>query len=99
MFINFSVEPGVAADLLLPEPRGEAANEILGIASEYGLDVEQLHPGVEDPLMASSFFIAVPDQETALAIVARLQALPAVESAYFTPPGEPPGESPGGLPF
>ncbi len=99
LYINFTVEPEVASDLLSPQPRGQAAREILDIASSHGLTVEQLHPGIDDPLMSRNFFIAVPDQETAQAIVSRLQGLQGVESAYFTPPGEPPGESPGGAPF
>jgi hypothetical protein len=99
LYINITVSPEVAADLLRSQSRSTAAREILDIVSDYGLEVEPLHPGVEDPLMSRNFFIAVPDQEIAEEVVARLQALPAVESAYFTPPGEPPGESPGGAPF
>jgi hypothetical protein len=103
LYINITVSAEVAADLLRTQPQSQAAREILEIVSEYGLEIEPLHPGVEDPLMSRNFFIAVPDQGTAEQIVARLQALPAFDSAYFTPPGEPPGaspgDSPGGAPF
>jgi hypothetical protein len=99
LYINFSVAPEVASDLLQPEPQGETAREILDIAAGYELGVVQLHSAIEDPLMARSFFIIVPDQETAAAIIMRLQALPQVESAYLTPPGEPPGNLPAGAPL
>jgi hypothetical protein len=99
LYINFTVEPEVASDLLKPEPQGQAAREILAIAAGYELGVVQLHPGVDDCLMARNFFISVPDLETGQAIVLRLQALPAVESAYLTPPGEAPDEAPAGAPF
>ena len=99
MFVYMSVTPEVASELRHSAPGCEAAQEIVNIAGEYGLKVEQLHPGVEDPLMARSFFIDVQDTVIAQEVITRLKSVEGVEAAYLTPAGEPPGESPGGAPY
>lgn len=52
---------------------------------------ESLHPGAEDPSLASWFVVTLADPSEAEAVASRLRELPEVDAAYVEPPSAPPG--------
>jgi hypothetical protein len=50
--------------------------------------LEPVHPGVEDPLLASYFMAEVPDSTTAEWVIIHLRKSKAIEAAYRKPTDE-----------
>jgi hypothetical protein len=50
--------------------------------------LEPLHPGAEEPHLASYFTVEVQDPATADQVIARLKHCHAIEAAYLKPPDE-----------
>jgi hypothetical protein len=63
--------------------------DVQAAASPYVL--EPLHPGSEEPSLASWYEVAVEDPAEAEDVAARLRSLPRIEAAYVEPPSGPPG--------
>ena len=84
--VSQQASPGLA--------KGEAKNpegrELLRLAKELGIRFQPLHPGTEDPRLATYFVVEVPEAPTAQSVAARLRESQAVEAAYLKPPDEPP---------
>lgn len=64
------------------------AKEIAETAKELGVMLEPMHPNVDDPRLANSFAVEVPDAATAGRVIDRLQNLAAIEAAYVKPSDE-----------
>jgi hypothetical protein len=67
-----------------------ASAELSRVTEELGVVLEPMHPGVEDPRLASYFTVEVPDHVTAERVISRLQNCEAVEAAYLKPLDEAP---------
>ncbi len=65
------------------------AQNLLRLARELGVDLVPLHPGTEDPRLATYFTADVPDAARAQEVVEQLQKSDAVTAAYVKPPDEP----------
>jgi hypothetical protein len=63
-----------------------ASEAIVQATTELGVTLEPMHPGVEDPSLASFFMLEVADLASAERVIARLQGCEAVEAAYLKPP-------------
>jgi hypothetical protein len=86
--ISVQLRPDLAA--ALQEGTGTPeAEELHRRAEELGVELQPVHPGETDPLLAPYFYVAAPDSE-AERIAAELAALPGVEGAYVKPTAEPP---------
>lgn len=94
LHVIVQVSEDVAQTLHQRGPPTTGSQELLKIAEELGVELEPLHPGVEDLSLARYFVVEAPDPATAQLVVAHLQGSNAVEAAYLKPPGEPPGEMP-----
>jgi hypothetical protein len=87
--ISVQVRPDLAL-ALQDEPVGAPeAEELRRRAEELGVQLQPVHPGETDPLLAPFFYAEAPDSE-AQRIAAELAALPGVEGAYVKPAAEPP---------
>ena len=64
------------------------SKELLKIAEEFGVVLEPMHPGAEDPLLTPYFMVEVPDSTTAERVIAHLRRSTAVEAVYLKPPDE-----------
>ncbi len=69
-------------------PVSGTAEELVRIANEFGVTVEPVHPGVQDPQLASYFTVRVPDGPTAERVIQRLRQSDRVEAAYVKPADE-----------
>jgi pyruvate/2-oxoglutarate dehydrogenase complex dihydrolipoamide acyltransferase (E2) component len=61
------------------------APAVARLADELGISLQAMHPGTNDPALASYYVVDVPDAGTARHIVTRLQHNPAVRAAYVKP--------------
>lgn len=62
------------------------ADELARRLQARGLSLKPMHPGVDDPQLASYFLLEVPEEDTAEEVMRELLQLPAVEAAYIKPP-------------
>ena len=67
-----------------------ATTELFNELTDLGFHLSPTHPGQTHPLLATFFWLEVPDEPTAQRIVTRLMKLNAVEGAYIRPQEEPP---------
>jgi hypothetical protein len=65
-------------------------------ANDLGVELERLHPGTDDPELAS-YLVARVDPEGARGVAERLMRFDGVESAYVKPGGAPPERSSDGV--
>jgi hypothetical protein len=70
-------------------PELAKASEIARLADDLGISFRALHPGTDDPALASYFVVDVPDSGATQDIVTRLRHSPAVRAAYVKPPDAP----------
>lgn len=88
MHVTIRVRPEVALALhgrQLPTSESEG---LLQTAEQLGMMLEPMHPGAEEPHLASYFTVEVQDPATAEQVIARLKHCHAVEAAYLKPPDE-----------
>jgi hypothetical protein len=87
--ISVQLRPDVALALQGEGTGAPEADELRRRAEELGVELQPVHPGETDPLLAPYFYAAAPDSE-AERIAAELAVLPGVEGAYVKPAAEPP---------
>jgi len=84
MYISIQIRPDAlrqapgALSQTIPE-------DLLREASDLGITVRPVHPGVEDPNLRSYFCVEAPDLATATEIISRFQKCSSVQSAYLKP--------------
>jgi hypothetical protein len=69
---------------------GQIPADVRAAAAQLGLSIRPMHPGVEDPALASTFYVEIPDQPAAERVITQLQQCTSVEAAYLKPPEGPP---------
>lgn len=89
------VTVGFRPDLIQTWIRTGAAPTMLvelgDLLTATGLVLRPLHPGTDDPQLATWFEVLAPDQDGALRVVAQLRGHPAVTAVFIKPPDAPPG--------
>lgn len=90
MQITIQVTTAAARRLHERAPPTPATEELARAAAQLGVALKPLHPGVEDPALATYFVVEVPDMATASQVMDQLQRCQAVEAAYVKPPDEMP---------
>ena len=88
-YVTVQVQPEAADDLQRGEAT-DASQELFEVTRELGVELAPMHPGVEDPELATYYRVEAPDDETAARVVDRLQGLKAVGAAYVKPRDAPP---------
>jgi hypothetical protein len=88
MQVILRVRPELALALHGRQLSSSESEEILQTATELGVTLSPMHPGTEDPSLASYFTIEVPERATAEEVIARLNHCHGVEAAYLKPPDE-----------
>ena len=86
--VTVQLSADVAHVLHRRAPPTTESQELSQILDSLGVELEAMHPGVEDPILATWFVIETPDPATAEQVVARLQRRAAVEAAFIKPPDE-----------
>ena len=89
MEISVQLRPDVALALQGETVGAPEAEELRRRAEELGVELQPVHPGETDPLLAPYFYALAPDED-AQRIAAELAAFPGVEGAYVKPAAEPP---------
>jgi hypothetical protein len=69
---------------------GKLPTDVQEAVSRLGTTLRPMHPGVNDPNLASYYYAETPDQPTAEQVIARLRQCNSVEAAYLKPPEGPP---------
>lgn len=69
-------------------PPGKNYPLLLRRIESFGLSLEPLHAGTDDPALKSYFFVEVPDNVTAQMVIDDILHLEAVKAAYTKPPDE-----------
>jgi hypothetical protein len=87
--ISVQLRPDIALALQGEGGGMPEAEELRRRAEALGVELQPVHPGETDPLLAPFFYAAAPDED-AQRIAAELGALPGVEGAYVKPAAEPP---------
>lgn len=67
-------------------PAGRCPGDLAEAARRADVQVQQLHPGVDDPALASWFAITLPPDRTAAGVLDALRSVPSVTAAYEKPP-------------
>jgi hypothetical protein len=88
MQVTVQVSAGVARALHQRGPPTAESEELLRIIETFGLALEPMHRGTDDPNLQSYFTVEVLDHATAQRVINRLQQLEAVKAAYVKPPDE-----------
>ncbi|MEN6438471.1 MAG: hypothetical protein ABFD97_07805 [Syntrophobacter sp.] len=65
-----------------------ATRELLAVATEFGVNIEPVHPGSTDPLLVPYFRLDATSRETAQSLVERFLKVEGVIGAYIKPPDE-----------
>jgi len=65
--------------------RSAETEQLLNAAAELGVELQPVHPGEVDPLLAPYYMIEVPDRDTAEKVIERLSRFDVVEAAYVKP--------------
>lgn len=89
MQITLQLRPETALPLHRGQETAESA-DLIQTASDLGFTLEPMHPGVEDPVLATYFIVDVADDSRADQALERLRALRSVEAAYVKPRDEAP---------
>lgn len=89
MYVTVRVRPDVVAALRDRRLARPDIRDALRTIDELDLSLEPMHPGIDDPQLASYFQVDVPDQRTADRVAAKLRTSPAIEAAYVKPREEP----------
>jgi hypothetical protein len=88
--ITVQVAPDVARALAGVEPPSRAAQRLIDVASRRTSSLEPVHPGVDDPSLATWFTLTVRTPNDAERLLDELLEDPAVEAAYIKPTDFPP---------
>jgi hypothetical protein len=89
MKITIQVPQSLARALRERSPQQADARELLHLVRELSVDLVPLHPGTDDPQLATYFTVDVADAARAQEVAERLQQSDAVVAAYVKPPDEP----------
>jgi len=90
MRITAQVRRDVSLALQRRQAPTTASEELARVTEELEVVLEPIHPGAEDPSLASYYTLEVPDSVTAEQVISRLQNCEGVEAAYLKPLDEAP---------
>jgi hypothetical protein len=79
-----------ALDLRSGGPHAPALQQVLHVASEFGVSLHPVYSNETDPVLAPYFAADLPDKRGARSFIARLQDNPAVVAVYLEPSIPPP---------
>jgi len=88
MAITLQLQPDVANALHENRADQPLASELTGLASELGVTLRPMHPGVDDASLRTFFLVEAVPAEQAETLAARLRRARAVQSAYIKPADE-----------
>ncbi len=71
-----------------PRLASRAAEELAAVVGELGSAVEPIHPGVDDPQLATYFTVEAAGMTEAERLLERLRSHPAILAAYIKPADE-----------
>jgi hypothetical protein len=87
--ISVQVQPSAIPALRGSEPPSTEVQDLRSRLEELGVELQPVHPNVDDPLLAPHFTVEAPDdEELAAGLLAVLTESPVVEAAYAKPPDE-----------
>ena len=85
MKLTLQLKPEAALELHKNQHDTELTQALLKLATELGLQLEPMHPGVEDEELASYFQVPVENADAAKRVADQLRDLEAVDAAYLKP--------------
>ncbi len=88
--ISVKLSMDAAARFRSQTPTNASSGELPELIRRLGIELLPVHPGIDDPELASYFVAQVPDRNTAEQFAARLLGCGDVEGAYYSPAAEPP---------
>jgi malic enzyme len=88
MKVTVHVRPDAKLNSSNDQQATAQAKEIAETAKQLGVVLEPMHPSIDDPRLANSFAVEVPDAAAAERVIDRLQTLEAIEAAYLKPSDE-----------
>jgi hypothetical protein len=88
MQITVQVTTDVARALHQREPPNAESEALLRMIVAFGLRLEPMHPGTDDPHLISWFEVEVPNQASAQQVIDRIQESEMVKAAYIKPPDQ-----------
>ncbi len=86
MQITVQLRADVARLIATRRPLTAEAAELMQILAPFGVTLEPLHLGTDDPELQTHFWVNVPDQAVAERILQRLHQLKVIQAAYLKPP-------------
>lgn len=90
MQITVQLRADIARALAERSPPTADTNELREVLSRFGLTLQPLHPGTDDPELQSQYWLDVSEQATAEQVINQLLQLKATEAAYLKPRDEMP---------
>jgi hypothetical protein len=85
MNITLQIQPEVAGALRRRDRRSSEATELLGAASELGMEITPIHPDTPDAELSTYFTTSAPDRDAARDAIKRLRSCRGVTAAYIKP--------------
>lgn len=84
MRVTVQVPHAVAQALHNRAPANPSSDQILDLTKNLGVSLKPMHPGTDDPNLATFFALDVPDRQTAETVTQRLRQCEGC-SAYIKP--------------
>ena len=88
MQVTVQVSADVACALGQRGPPTADSEVLSRMMKTFGLTLQPMHAGTDDPNLQSYFTVEVPDHATSQRVLNRLQQAAAIEAAYVKPPDE-----------
>jgi hypothetical protein len=87
--ISVQVRPDTVPALCGSESASAEVEDLREGLEELGVELQPLHPNVDDPQLALHFTVEVPDdEELAASVLAALRESAVVDAAFVKPPDE-----------
>ena len=90
MEVIIQMQKAVAAEMRKPKPCASIAGAVTDLVKELDVDLQPLHPTVQDATLQVFFVIIAPDQTTGDKVAKRLRDCTGIEAAYVKPLSEEP---------
>jgi hypothetical protein len=87
IILNVQLSPEVT-DEIHRSVRGKKSKELKDLEENLGVNLVPIHPGSQDPQLATHFIVEVPDEKSAEELKARLLSSKGVVGAYIKPRDE-----------
>jgi len=90
MQVTVHLSPEAARELNSLRTVRRSTNALMNQLGQLKIELLPLHPGIDDPELATHFYATIASEMEANKLIGKLLELPSVTAAYIKPHDEPP---------